>query len=297
MSACIACSTPMVPRFREMSLGHWRCPRCGLECIAPQPDDKTLAEIYGKLYFSHYNSGVDSQIVRAMKRATYTRQLRLLPSPASFGGVRRLLDCGAATGFLAELAKEFGWDAFAVELSEFGSQSCTRLLGREKVYRGQVEEARFEANPNGNFEVITMFDFIEHVRNPKAVLSWARKRLNSGGVLLLTTPKVGGISWRLMGRHWFHYVREHLWFFNPKSIESLLKECGFDAIEVLPLRKAIAVDYALAHYSRSTSYNRLFSPVARALTSALPAPIKRQRVWCYLGEMAVVARVGKQILK
>ena len=295
MIECIACSTSMVERFRESSANHWRCPQCGLECIAPQPDDPTLAGIYDKLYFSHYVNGIDSQVVRAMKRATYARQLSMLPSPASLVNQRRLLDCGAATGFLVELAKERGWDAFAIEISDFGSQRCASLLGQERVFRGQVQEASFSDNPDGRFEVITMFDFIEHVRNPKDVLTWARNRLGPGGILLLTTPKVGGLSWRLMGRHWFHYVREHLWFFNGQSIRALLSESGFDTIDVHPLRKAIALDYALAHYLRSNSYNRLLSPLARVLRSILPARIKRQRVWFYLGEMVVVARVGKQI--
>jgi ADP-heptose:LPS heptosyltransferase/2-polyprenyl-3-methyl-5-hydroxy-6-metoxy-1,4-benzoquinol methylase len=290
---CIACSTPMVPRFGAAVPEHWRCPDCGLECISPQPDDQTLSGIYNELYFSHYRSAIHPEIIRAMKRATYERQMRRLPSPERFGACPRLLDCGAATGFLAELAKQAGWDVFAVEISEFGSQKCIELLSPERVYRGEVLTAEFSANPENRFDVITMFDFIEHVRNPRDVLKWARNRLNPGGVLLLTTPRVGTFSWRLMGRHWYHYVREHLWFLNPKSIRTLLKEAGFSSVEAHPLAKSVTVEYALAHYARSNSYSRFFSPVAIALNSFLPAMIKRQRAWCYLGEMAVTACAGE----
>ncbi len=293
MPECIACSTPMVRRFRETAPNHWRCPKCGLECLSPQPDDQTLAGIYNELYFSHYKTQMDPGIVRAMKRATYGLQFRRLPAPDSFGDKRRLLDCGAATGFLAELAREAGWDSFAIEISDFGTQACERLLGSGRVFRGEVQDAFFAANPEGAFEVITMFDFIEHVRDPKEVLRWARQRLHPGSVLLMTTPWAGSISWRLMGRQWFHYVREHLWFFNPESIRVLLRESGFASAEVHSLRKAVTVDYMLAHYSRSTSYSKLLSPVARALNSFLPNWIKRQRLWFYLGEMVVVARVGQ----
>jgi len=294
MSECIACSTPMVPRFRGKAPNHLRCPRCGLECLSPQPDNHTLAGIYNESYFSHYQGEIDPTIVRAMKRATYARQIRRLPPPDSFGGQRRLLDCGAATGFLVELATELGWDAFAIEISEFGSQACIDLLGRERVYRGEVRGGSFAANPEGQFEVVTMFDFIEHVRDPIDVLTWARQRLKPGGILLLTTPRVGGISWRLMGHQWFHYVREHLWFFNPKSIRALLLESGFSTVDVHALRKAVTVNYALAHYARSTTYSKLFSPLARSLNSVLPRQIKRQRAWFYLGEMVVLARVGQE---
>ena len=284
----------MVARFGAAVPGHWRCPKCGLECLSPQPDDRTLSGIYNELYFSHYKSKIDPQLIRAMKRATYERQFRRLPSPESFGAHPRLLDCGAATGFLAELAKQIGWDVFAIEISEFGSQACIELLGRERVYRGEVQAAEFAANPENRFDVITMFDFIEHVRNPRDVLTWARERLNPGGVLLLTTPRVGSLSWHLMGRHWFHYVQEHLWFLNPASIQALLKDSGFGAVEAHPLAKAVTVEYALAHYARTNSYSSLFSPLAGGLNSFLPAFLKQRRLYCYLGEMVVTARAEFQ---
>ena len=275
---CIACFAPMSLRFGAKASSHWKCPQCGLECIAPQPDDHALAKIYNQSYFSHYGSETDSQIVRTMKRATYARHLQRLPLPASFGGQRRLLDCGAATGFLPELAKEFGWDAFAVEMSEFGFQSCARLLGPDRVFRGQVQGSSFPANPDGRFEVITMFDFLEHVRDPEDVLRWAKFRLNPGGALLLTTPSVGSISWYLMGQHWFHYVSEHLWFFSPVSLRKLLARNGFECVVVDSAAKAIAVGYALGHYDRDTSYSRY---CRRSLTSSTPAcpPVSKGRAY------------------
>jgi 2-polyprenyl-3-methyl-5-hydroxy-6-metoxy-1,4-benzoquinol methylase len=263
-----------------------------LESIFPQPDDETLGQIYNSSYFVHYQSELNPQIVREMKRATYANQLRHLRLGTSAAGQQRLLDCGAATGYLADLAKEMGWDAFAVEYSEFGANACEKLLGPGRVYRGQVQEATFAANPEGQFSAITMFDFIEHVREPRAVLQWAKQRLGSEGVLLLTTPRAGSLSWRLMGPQWFHYTsREHLWFFSPESLRILLKEIGFRSVEIRPLAKAVTVGYALAHYARSSSYSRVFTPLAGALDSILPAALKRQRLWFYLGEMVVLANV------
>ena len=289
MPNCINCSNPMELRFGDRVPEHWRCSRCGLECISPQPGDSALAEIYNEKYYSHYHTLIDRKVVRAMKRATYAHQLRRLRSPESFGAEHRLLDCGAATGFLVELAMERGWEAFAVELSEFGAQSCAQLLGSERVYCGKPQDASFRANPTGQFEVITMFDFIEHVRDPIDTIGWARHRLVPGGVLLMTTPRIGSISWRAMGRQWFHYTSEHLWYFSPDSIEALLAKAGFTNLEVHPALKSVSVDYALAHYARNPTYNKFFSPIAGVLSSTLPEYVKRQRAWFCLGEMVVLA--------
>ena len=287
---CIACASPMAPRFRKFSTGHWRCPKCGLEEVYPQPDDTALAQIYNESYFSHYRQSADPLIVRRMKRATYSDHLRQLQKSPIRHGQRRLLDCGAATGFLVELAKESGWDAFAIEISEFGSRSCANFLGSERVYRGQVQDASFPANTDCKFEAVTMFDFIEHVRDPRSVLDWTKQRLTPGGTLLMTTPRAGGISSRLMGRQWFHYTHEHLWYFSPRSILTLLERLGFKDITVRAARKSISLEYALAHFARATSYSNVFSPTARLLYKLLPKQLQRACVWCYLGEMVVTAR-------
>jgi SAM-dependent methyltransferase len=291
MPDCIACSTRMVLRFGKRVPSHWVCKECRLECISPQPDDQTLAGIYDASYFVHYENGLDPQMVRAMKRATYGRQLTRL-SPKQSGEPRgRLLDCGAATGFLCELATELGWDAFALEISDFGAEACTKLLGADHVYGGEAQRAMFPANADGRFEAITMFDYLEHVRDPLQVLQWAKTRLVPGGTLLLTTPRTGSLSWRLMGRHWFHYkYGEHLWFFTPESMRRLLGKHGFQGIKVWPLAKAMAVGYVLAYYGRKTSYSRILSPLSRFLALLLAQRLKEQQLWLYLGEMAVLAR-------
>jgi hypothetical protein len=213
-----------------------------------------------------------------MKRATYENQLRRLPLPASPREQSRLLDCGAANGYLVELAKDIGWDSFAIELSEWGADACTRLIGPNRVYRGQVQEASFAANPEVRFEAITLFDFLEHVRDPLTVLDWAHEHLAAEGALLLTTPRVGSISWYLMGAHWFHYTREHLWYFTPLTIRLLLAKTGFKQVNVYPAFKAVTVGYALAHYRRKSSYSALFSPPARVLESLLPTSAKAWRL-------------------
>lgn len=291
---CDACSTLMAPAFSGAVANHWRCPECGLERIWPQPDDRSLSSMYNDRYFSHYQSTIDPQLTRSMKRATFDRQLELLASVGPIPAKRRLLDCGAATGILAERARERGWDAFAIEVSDFGAEACAELLGPDHVHRGDVQSACFAANPESRFEVITMCDFIEHVRNPREVLRWARQHLAPGGVLLLTTPQVRSISWKLMGRHWFHYVPEHLWLLSSQSIRTLLNESGFESAAVSPLGKTVAIEYALAYYERSSSESRLFSPVARLLRHLLPAFIRRQSFRFYLGEMVVTARAGAE---
>jgi hypothetical protein len=70
----------------------------------------------------------------------------------------------------------------------------------------------------------------------------------------------------------------------------LLEQAGFRSVEVRPLAKCVTVGYGLAHYARSNSYSRLFTPISRAFDRVLPPAIKGQQLWVYLGEMVIQAR-------
>src|SRR5262245_27948787 len=78
-----------------------RCRACGLERLDPQPPDQVLASIYSKSYYEAWGLHLRPKLVHRVKTATFKRRLQSIPGllPGS-----RVLDCGAATGILMELA-------------------------------------------------------------------------------------------------------------------------------------------------------------------------------------------------
>src|SRR5437868_6140620 len=76
----------------------------------------------------------------------------------------RLLDCGAATGFLLDVARDLGYDPYGLELSEFGAGVIAGKLGADRVFCGELQHAKFDGVQPGGFDVVTMCDYIEHVR-------------------------------------------------------------------------------------------------------------------------------------
>ena len=285
MSSCLVCGAEPREAFRRWDHRFVRCPSCGLEAIDPQPDDATLARIYGEQYYDAWGVKEDEELVREMKRATFLPYLRPLGKPRPGD---RLLDCGAAMGYLAEAASEKGWDAYAVELSEFGARACARRLGEDHVFRGEAGESRFVANPAGRFEAITMIDFIEHVRRPREVIRWAAGRLAPGGRLLLVTPRSGGMTHRVMGRSWPHYKLEHLWYLRPGNLFRLLEEEGFEDLRLRPAPKALMGAYVATYFRRYR--NPLLTPLSGWSVRLLPRPLTRFPIPLVLGDMLVCGR-------
>src|SRR3954464_4609150 len=127
MSACEVCASSSIePMFAKLEHQFVRCGDCGLEKILPQPTNETLAQIYGAHYYESWGLHDNVQTVADLKRATFQYVLNKLPTPT---GRPRLLDCGAAPGFLLEVAGKLGYEPFGLELSEFGANEIGEKFG------------------------------------------------------------------------------------------------------------------------------------------------------------------------
>src|SRR5689334_20278575 len=186
MSACEVCdSSDFRPMFDKAEHHFVRCTICGLERISPQPTDETLAKIYGAHYYDAWGLHDDEFTVANLKKGTFKFVLGKVGEPRRGA---RLLDLGAATGFLMDVAAERGYEPYGVELSEFGAKAIAAKFGDDHVHQGELAAARFPGAGKGDFAVVTMCDYIEHVRDPRKTLALARELLGPGGILAITTP-------------------------------------------------------------------------------------------------------------
>jgi 2-polyprenyl-3-methyl-5-hydroxy-6-metoxy-1,4-benzoquinol methylase len=258
-----------------------RCRRCGLERIDPQPTDETLGRIYGEHYYDAWGLQTDQESVEALKRGTFTRVLRAV------GHVRpgaRLLDCGAATGFLMGVAKDLGYDPYGVELSEFGAKSIAKRFGADHVHHGHLEDASF---PDGHFDVISMCDFLEHVRDPERVLRRAHALLARGGKLAISMPRVGSFTHRVMGIKWTHYKVEHLYYFSVANLRTLLERLGFRHYSGKTLVKTMNLRY-MAHQF-SIYPHPVLTPLVKGATALVPQVVQRATFPIAMGELVAYA--------
>lgn len=293
MPICHICGSFLKPIFQRGDCRFWSCLICGLECIFPQPDEAVLARIYGD---DHYYEALQLKETEAaskrMKQVAFSRFLdRVKDLPAG----TRLLDCGAGTGHLLELAEVRGFDPYAIEISPVGAKACRNIIGTDHVYEGDIRDAEFPGIPENRFNVITMFDFIEHVRDPRAVLHWASSHLHSGGNLLVVTPRAGCLSHRLMRKWWVHYHIEHLWYFSSDNLTTLLEQAGFTVVEVCSVHKSFSLDYfsSLAQVlQRRDSYLHPVIPFFFSfLGSVLPHRVRSLPFSFPVGEMLIHAHV------
>lgn len=140
------------------------------------------------------------------------------------GAPPRLLDAGCGPGYFVRAARDAGFDACGVEVSRYAVEFAQRELGVD-VRHGTVSVPDL---PAGSFDVVTMWDVIEHLPEPLAALRAVAGVLRPGGLFMLSTGDYASLVARLSGRHWHLFnLPEHLWFFTPGSLRRLLRRAGF----------------------------------------------------------------------
>jgi len=270
--------------FEKLDHRFVRCGDCGLESISPQPSDDTLAKIYGAHYYESWGLHDNEQVVANLKKRTFRYVLGKLPAVA---GGAKLLDCGAATGFLLDVAAELGYAPYGLELSEFGANAIADKFGRERVFCGELQHAEFADAKPGDFSTITMCDYIEHVRDPRQTLALARKLVADGGTVAITTPDAGSPSRRVLGTGWTHYKLEHLYYFNKRNLERLLLDVGFKRVKFYPLWKSLTLDY-ISHQFEVYPHPAL-TQLARGIQRFTPARLRALPLPFTTGELLAIA--------
>ena len=81
--------------------------------------------------------------------------------------------------------------------------------------------------PPDSFDVVTMFDVLEHVEDPKETVRVVRSILEDDGLFVLSYPDWGSIFARLLKRRWWFTLSVHLFYFTRKTIAKLLEQEGF----------------------------------------------------------------------
>jgi 2-polyprenyl-3-methyl-5-hydroxy-6-metoxy-1,4-benzoquinol methylase len=138
----------------------------------------------------------------------------------------RLLDVGCSSGAFLQVACRLGFIAEGIEPAPQAAQSAND--SGLKVQQGVLEDIKF---PSHTFDVVTMFEVIEHIKDAYSLFKECFRIIKPGGLLLVGTANTDSWTASIMKARWeyFDISRHggHISFFNPQSIRVLAKRSGF----------------------------------------------------------------------
>ncbi|MFN8709798.1 MAG: methyltransferase domain-containing protein [Planctomyces sp.] len=211
------------PRFEIQGTKYSivECSQCGLGILHPEPTLEELASFYPDDYYGNEGSkfsGLIEPLVRmvGVRRAWFVaRQMRL-------GG--RVLDVGCGRGITLGALADSGFETHGFEVSTHAVQGIDQRV--QTRIANSLNEAQY---PDQYFDGIIIWHVLEHVQNPKSVLSEARRILKPGGRIIVAVPNFSSLQSRWSGPAWFHLdPPRHLFHFPLSALENLLQECGFE---------------------------------------------------------------------
>jgi 2-polyprenyl-3-methyl-5-hydroxy-6-metoxy-1,4-benzoquinol methylase len=206
------------------------CASCGLVYANPRHERQDILDSYVAVEDPLYLQEREGRVL------TFERHLRpvskLKPPPGC------LLDVGAYTGVFVEIAGRHGWDAWGLEPSRWALDEA-RGQGLQMV-EGTLETASFEPS---SFDVITMWDVIEHVTDPFADISRAFDLLKPGGLLVLHTMDIDCLFARLMGSRWPWLMEMHIYYFSRRTLSAMLEKAGFTVVSTKAQGRYLRLGY------------------------------------------------------
>jgi len=272
--ACALCgSLHREARFEEAPYTVYACAACGLTYVSPRVrTERLIDDVYNAAY---WRSGAartrgygDYLGDEELSLATFRKRLAAIEGHTR--GPGRALDIGCAAGYFLDVLRESGWEVRGVEPS-----APMAAAARERLGEAYVQAVPFEQSDHapGSFDLITMWDVLEHLPDPVAALRKAARLLAPGGRLVIETQDVSSRAAKLLGRRWHHYKHaEHLVHFEPRTLEHALDAAGLRLRELCSRRagKFVRIDFVVERSERLHPWlPKLLAPLERIGRKAL----------------------------
>lgn len=219
--SCIVCQCPdSTVRFD----GILQCTRCSHVYADLERYVSTDLEL---LYQEEYFSGAEySDYVadRPVLQQNFRRRLRVLLRFVDRAEDKSLLEIGCAHGFFLDVAGPFFARVEGIDISA-GAVTYARERVGVRAVCGNFLSHDYQG---GLFDVICLWDTLEHLPEPHRFLAKAFRCLNDGGIIALTTGDIGSAVAKLRGRKWrLIHPPTHLHYFSRMSMRRVLRNQGF----------------------------------------------------------------------
>ena len=209
----------MIPVYPQE--GIEKCSECGLVFFRIK-DPFNPKELYTDEYF-HGAEYLDYPRAKRALQKTFAARVRHLRKHKSEG---RLFEIGAAYGFFLELAREH-WQVRGIDIAQDAVEYAQKRLNLS-VEQGEFLDLRDE---HDSYDIICMWDTIEHLENPIAYLEKANRWLKPGGILAITTGDIGSFVARARKQHWrLIHPPTHLYYFSRETITQAFERFEMEII-------------------------------------------------------------------
>lgn len=194
-----------------------KCKSCGFVFCEKKPTEQEL--------INHYNGYPRNSSISPI---TIKRYNELLDNFESYRKTNNIIDIGCGDGYFLEIAKQRGWNVYGTEFTDVAIQVCSEK--EILMQKGVLNSSNYRSI---EFDVVTSFEVIEHINNPKTEVISIKEILRNGGLFYFTTPNFNSISRLILKEQWICIeYPEHLSYYTSKTINHLLISNGLVKLKI-----------------------------------------------------------------
>lgn len=203
----------------KTAFNYMKCKNCGLVYLNPRPTHDSM-----KKYFfediGRFNTLGLGKLVQEIYRLYYRFE-----RPAYLKEKGKMLDVGAGIGRLMEVYKKRGWEVSGVDISMDACTYAKETWGVD-IYNGYLKEAEFN---DSYFDLVCLWQFIEHCDDPLSSLREAYRILRPGGILEMgEVVNVDSFEFKLFKQGCIYIAAPfHFYLYSEPVIIEMVKKAGF----------------------------------------------------------------------
>lgn len=232
----------------EDSFNLFKCKKCSLIFVYPQPSSNVLTKHYPDNY-SVFEEGKVKHFRKVFTliemlyqycntrsdQSIFFRLINLLLAPVSpmFRTINlvengNFLDVGCGIGYFPLIMKYLGMNAYGVEPGKIDRELSEQY--NLNITTGTLLEADYK---DDFFDLITLNHVLEHADNPSEIMKELNRILKPNGFLVIATPISDSLAFKLFGKYWAQLdAPRHLFIFSTNVLKKYSEKYGFDIVKI-----------------------------------------------------------------
>jgi 2-polyprenyl-3-methyl-5-hydroxy-6-metoxy-1,4-benzoquinol methylase len=166
------------------------------------------------------------RLVSTVLKAMDGREKHWLATPSAV----RVLDVGAAAGYFRKAFSEYKFDHYGTDMSDELIEQCRNKYGFD-TWHGDISVLD-QAAENMNFQIISLWDVIEHLPYVTEAVKKLTSFLADDGVLVVRTPNLLSLESEILGDYYYSFKLDHMLYFTPRSLTAMMKSVGLSPLYI-----------------------------------------------------------------
>lgn len=214
---------------------HYRflkCNKCDLIFSNPIIEEEKINNLYFK---SDFNYNKEAEYLKKTY-FNYFKKYLLKPNSKNI----KVLEIGCGNGFFLEELIDNGINkVYGLE----PGMSSVKKARKDIVNNIKIDVLKKDNFPKESFDVICCFHTLDHIVDINMFLKEVRNLLKKNGKIFFVVHNTDGLSVKLFGQKSPIFDIEHIYLFNPKSLENIFKKNGFNNLKVFNVKNTYPLNY------------------------------------------------------